>query len=115
VRCQVTILLRGPGKDLGPIVAVLEHRLDDALDPPVEAAEDDGYRLAFGASERLGGVCAVVRSGCRGMVSSVRAGPIRYMPLPVAHAGLLDVIVVQTVFNEPDFFRPRFALDAWTR
>ena len=33
---------RGHGQDLGPIAAVLQHRLDHPLDPPVQSAEDYG-------------------------------------------------------------------------
>ena len=36
------VLLGGQGEDLGPVPAVLQHRLDEPLKAPVEAAEDDG-------------------------------------------------------------------------
>jgi hypothetical protein len=36
------ILPRGHGQHLGPIAAVLQHRLDHPLDPPMQSAEDNG-------------------------------------------------------------------------
>jgi hypothetical protein len=49
------IVPRGHGQDLRPVPAVLQHRLQDTFDAPVQAAEEDRYRIALGTGERARG------------------------------------------------------------
>jgi hypothetical protein len=56
------VRLRGDGQDLRAVAAVLQHRLQDALDAPVQASEQDRHRVALGAREGAGRVRPVVIS-----------------------------------------------------
>jgi hypothetical protein len=53
-------------QDARLVPTALEHALDDPLDAPVQATEQDRGGVAVGASEGLGGVRPVVLSGDRG-------------------------------------------------
>ena len=45
------VFLRRDGQDLRAVPTALEHRLQDALDAPVQAAEQDRHGVALGACE----------------------------------------------------------------
>ena len=76
------ILARRHGQHLRVVAAVLQHGLQDALEPPVQPAEENRRRIALGARERLRGVGAVVLSsrGCHAILHSSRSSPRRSGP-----------------------------------
>ena len=67
------IVLGGHRQDLRLVAAALQHRLEDPLDAPVQAAEEDRHRIALGAGEGARGIGAVV-AGPRSLVSGPFSG-----------------------------------------
>src|SRR5262249_49163876 len=59
------VFLRGHREDARLVAAVLEDRLEQPLESPVEATEQDRRRVALAARERPGRIRAVGLSGGR--------------------------------------------------